>query len=59
MDFSNISDELMSEARNCKTPEDLQSLIKREGIELTEEQLEAVSGGQDWCGPYGCTSVKL
>ena len=59
MDFSNIPENVMSEARNCKSPEELFDLAKREGIELTDEQLEGVAGGQDWCGPYGCTSVKL
>ena len=59
MDLNNISDQLMEEARNCKTPEELLALAKREGIELTDEQIEGVAGGQDWCGPFGCTKVKL
>ena len=59
MDLSNISDQLMEEARNCRTPEELLALAKREGIELTDEQIEGVAGGQDWCGPFGCTKVKL
>jgi hypothetical protein len=59
MDLSNIPEKLMEEARNCKSPEELLALAKREGIELSDEQLEGIAGGQDWCGPYGCTKVKL
>ena len=59
MDLSNVSQELMDKARNCKTAEELLTLAKQEGIELSDEDLEAVAGGQDWCGPYGCTKVKL
>lgn len=59
MDLSNIPEKLMEEARSCKTPEELLDLAKREGIELSDEQLEGIAGGQDWCGPFGCTKVKL
>lgn len=59
MDPSSIPEQLMEEARNCKTPEELLDLAKREGVTLSDEQLEGISGGQDWCGPYGCTKVKL
>ena len=59
MNLSNISQELMDKARNCKTPEELLALAKQEGVELSDEDLEGISGGQDWCGPFGCTKVKL
>ena len=59
MDLSNIPESLMEEARKCRTPEDFLALAKREGIQLTDEQLDGIAGGQDWCGPYGCTKVVL
>lgn len=59
MDFNDIPEQLMDEARKCKTPEELLDLAKREGVELSEEQLEGISGGQDWCGPFGCTKVEI
>ena len=59
MDLSNVSQELMDKARNCKTPEELLALARQEGIELSDEELEGIAGGQDWCGPFGCTKVKL
>ena len=43
--FGNISPELQEKAKACKTPEELLSLAKKEGIELSNEQLEAISGG--------------
>ncbi len=59
MDFSNLPQKVMDEARNCSTPEELLELAKREGIELSNDDLEGIAGGQDWCGPYGCTKVKI
>ncbi len=35
----------IEKARACKNTEELLELAKKEGIELTDEQLEAVSGG--------------
>ncbi len=34
-----------AKAKAAKTPEELMALVKEEGIELTDEQLESVSGG--------------
>ena len=48
MDLENISAELKEKARACKTPEELLALAAAEGIELTEEQLNAVAGGVSW-----------
>ncbi len=46
MDFNNVSPELREKALACKTSEELIELAREEGIELTDEQLEAVSGGE-------------
>ena len=47
MDFKNldISPELREKAKACKTPEELLALAKSEGYKLSEDELEAVSGG--------------
>lgn len=42
-----LSEEQIEKARGCKTSQELLELAKEEGVELTEEQLAAVSGG---CG---------
>ena len=58
MDFKNISPELQSKARKCNTPEEILNLAKEEGYALSEEELQALSGGAEWrctdqaCGEY-------
>ena len=51
MDYKNIeiSPELREKARECKTPEEMLALAKREGYKLSEAEMEAVSGGWDSC----------
>ena len=53
-----LAEEQIAKIRNCKNSEEVLRLAKEEGIELTEEQLEAISGG---CGtmpncPYCCSN---
>ena len=40
-----LTNEQIEKAKACKNQEELLNLAKDEGIELTSEQLEAVSGG--------------
>ncbi len=40
-----LSEEQIKKVEACKNSEELLNLAKAEGIELTDEQLEAVSGG--------------
>ena len=40
-----LSEEQIEKAKACKNQEELLNLAKDEGIELTSEQIEAVSGG--------------
>ena len=40
-----LSEEQIAKIKACKTQEELLSFAKEEGIQLSEEQLEAVSGG--------------
>ena len=48
MDFGNISPEVRERAKTCKSTEELLTLAKSEGIELADEQLDAIAGGFDW-----------
>ena len=48
MKFEDLTPEQMDKARACKTPEDILALAKEEGYELTDDELEGISGGS-WC----------
>ena len=47
MDTSNMTPEQIEKLKACETPEEVQAMIKSEGIRLTPEQLQAMSGGWD------------
>ena len=40
-----LSEEQIKKVEECKSSEEILALAKAEGMELTDEQLEAVSGG--------------
>ena len=40
-----LTDEQIAKIKECKNNEEILNFAKNEGIELTDEQLEAVSGG--------------
>ena len=50
MGYEDLTPEQMEKLKACKTPEDILALAKEEGYELSEAELEAVSGGVDWQG---------
>ena len=43
--WDSLTDEQKEKARACKTDEELIALAAKEGVELPEEALDAVSGG--------------
>ena len=45
-------DNINEKLAGCKTPEDILGLAKDEGVELSDEQLEAVAGGGFWKKEY-------
>ena len=52
MNFENLKNpELQEKLRAAKTTDELLALAKEEGLELTDEQLEAMSGGAEWYEP--------
>ena len=46
--YEGLSDDLKKKVTECKTAEELMKLSKSEGIELSDEQLDAISGGSIW-----------
>ena len=56
MNLEDLTAEQQEKARACKTPEDVLALAKEEGYELSEEELQAVSGGIKWrCSDKQCS----
>ena len=56
-----LTEEQIAKIKSCKNQEDLLALAKEEGIELTDEQLEAVSGGNcdsSACPDCGCRQTN-
>lgn len=43
--FRGLTEQQISKVRSCKNPSEILSLAKEEGVELTDEQLEAINGG--------------
>lgn len=53
-----LSEEQIEKVKTCKNTEEVLKLAKEEGIALTEEQLEAVSGGCGTTTAYNKTCPK-
>lgn len=51
--FANVhvTEEVKARAMAATTPEEVLAIAREEGIDLTEEQLEAINGGMDWASP--------
>ena len=46
--FDNIPEELADKAKNCKNPEEILALVQEAGFELSDDELQSVSGGASW-----------
>lgn len=46
--LNTLTDEQKKRIEEAKSPEDLLTIAKETGYELTDEQLEALSGGKSW-----------
>ena len=60
MDIKDVPEDIRKRAEACKTPEELLELAKEEGYELSDEDLEAVSGGDRgvWVTKDNCTLCR-
>ena len=52
MNYEDLSPELQEKARVCTSVKELAELAEAEGIALSDEELESLSGGVDWAA--GC-----
>ena len=50
MDYNDLGDELKAKVGEAKSADELLALAAQEGMELSDEQLEAISGGVSWSG---------
>ena len=48
MRLEDLTPEQKDKVKACKTPEEILALAKEEGYELSDEELNAVSGGLTW-----------
>ena len=48
MDIEELTQEQKEKVRECASADELMALAEKEGIDLSEEQLQAISGGSDW-----------
>lgn len=51
-----LTEDQKSKLMKCKTKEDLMSLIDKEGFDLSDAQMEAISGGG--CGKENCCNAS-
>ena len=49
MEYKDLTEEQKARARACETPEEVLALAREEGYELSDAELEAVSGGWTIC----------
>jgi hypothetical protein len=61
MNYEDLTSEQQEMAKACKSADELVALAKSEGVELSDEQLEAISGGfwlecPNYCGCDGIFS---
>ena len=55
MEFDELTKEQKAKIASCETPDDLLALVREAGYELSEGELEAISGGRwhgEWCLRY-------
>lgn len=61
--LNTLTDEQKKRIEEAKSPEDLLTIAKETGYELTDEQLEALSGGKSWtdelCLYFPCVDTKI
>ena len=48
MNFEDLKNpELQDKLKACKTTDDIIELVRTEGVDLTDEQLQALAGGEE------------
>ena len=50
--FDELPDELKEKAKACKSADELLQLAKDNMVSLSDEEIEAISGGGSWANCY-------
>ena len=58
MNYEDLTPEQMEKARACKTADELIALAKQEGMELSDDDLDAISGGAWYEGDPICSDFR-
>ena len=61
MGFEDLTPEQQEKAKACKTSEELEALVAKEGLHLSKDELEGLSGGTG-CDGYrrtNCTTKYI
>ena len=58
MKFEDLTPEMQEKAKACKTPDEILALAKEEGYELSDAELDQVSGGDFWDVDWSWCSDK-
>ncbi len=56
MKLNELTEEQKAKLKSCTDSKELMSALGEMGIELTDEQLDAVAGGKEW---YKCTQFTI
>ena len=54
-----LSNDAKAKLRGCETPEEIAKLAREEGYELSDEQLESISGGWGGCSDFQCKRDEM
>lgn len=54
MNLDDVSPDIRARAEECKTPEEILELAKEAGYKLSDEELEAISGGGSMADFWTC-----
>jgi hypothetical protein len=56
MKLNELTEEQQAKLKSCRDSKELMSALGEMGIELTDEQLDAVAGGKEW---YKCDRFTI
>ena len=60
MNFDDLKNpELQEKLMGASTPEKLLAIAKEEGFELSDAELDGVSGGEFWCDEQACPTYGV